>query len=179
MEAECEAALAAQGFASDGTTHQRAIDCRYHGQEHTVRVPVDSPIESEEDFAVRFHQLHKQLYTFSLDQTSIELVNFRLTSTVETSMVPIASRSFFDAPALAPWRERTISFAVGNPASTPIYQRDALASGFRGIGPAIIEESSSTTVVLSGQTFEIDRYGNIVIAGDKPNRKEPSGAGLS
>jgi len=177
MEAESETALAAQGFAVDGITHQRAIDCRYLGQEHTVRVPTGVDSESEEAFAARFHQLHEQLYTFSLDQTSIELVNFRLTSEAETNL---ATHTLLSQPVsdhVAPRENRTVSFAIGEPALAPIYRRDSLTSGFHGVGPAIIEESSSTTVVLSGQQFAIDQFGNILIAGDQPYGKELSGAG--
>ena len=36
-----------------------------------------------------------------------------------------------------------------------VYDRDALASGFKAEGPAIIEEYGSTTVVWPGDRFEI------------------------
>ena len=177
MESESEAALVGQGFDLEGITHQRAIDCRYHGQEHTVRVPIAATSESEEAFADRFHKLHEQLYTFNLEQTGIELVNFRLTSTASTNLAPVSSASPGNQLASSPLRTRRVAFADGNAMTTPIYMRESLPSGFCGLGPAIVEESSSTTVVLSGQQFKIDQYGNIEIAGDQPNRKELSAAG--
>jgi N-methylhydantoinase A len=179
MESESEAALAAQGYATSGISHQRAIDCRYHGQEHTVRVPVDDGAETEEEFTSRFHQLHKQLYTFCLEQTGIELVNFRLTSEADASLAPHSQLVEHCHSDNVRQGRRIVSFAIGEPTAAPVYQRSTLRSGFHGAGPAIIEESSSTTVVLAGQRFEIDRFGNILIAGDQPNRKEPSGAGSS
>ncbi len=178
IEAESELALIDQGFTRDRITHQRSLDCRYQGQEHTVRVAVDLPDETEHDFAERFHQLHQQLYTFRLEQTGIQLVNFRVTSTVDVSTVPSASSPVTSDDEIHAG-ERTVAFAIGEPRATPIYHRPHLSPGFHGDGPAIIEESSSTTVVLPGQHFEIDRFGNIAIAGDQPKRKEPSGAGMS
>lgn len=179
MEVDSESAFIDQGFASERIDHTRSIDCRYQGQEHTVRVPADFQDESENEFAERFHQLHQQLYTFRLEGTRIELVNFRVTSTADSSVPPGSSLVSEKHAVDAPVTQRTVAFAIGAPAATPIYHRSSLSSGFHGVGPAIIEESSSTTVVLPGQHFEIDRFGNIAIAGDQTNRKEPSGAGLS
>ena len=46
---------------------------------------------------------------------------------------------------------------------TDIYARARLPAETRFAGPAIIEEMSSTTVVLPGQSAKADRIGNIVI----------------
>jgi N-methylhydantoinase A len=168
MKSEAEKALARQGFPASSVAHQCAIDCRYHGQEHTVRVPASNDDETEATFAGRFHQLHRQLYTFSLEQTAIELVNFRLTSTVETQLAPSWLMSNAEGSSVAsPVGRRTVAFAVGAPGDTSIFRRSCLPAGSSGYGPAIIEEESSTTVVLPDQRFDIDRFGHIVIAGEQ------------
>jgi N-methylhydantoinase A len=177
MEAESIAAVKAQGFDSSRISHQRAIDCRYHGQEHTVRVPIDSLSESDEALASRFQQLHKQQFTFDLEQTGIELVNYRLTTTVETTHVPVQTKLEADGRSREPAATRRVAFAAGDITSTPVYHRECLASGFQSTGPAIIEEPSSTTVVLAGQRFCIDHFGNVLIAGEQPMGKEPASAG--
>jgi len=42
---------------------------------------------------------------------------------------------------------------------TPVYIRETLPKGFKGEGPAIIEEYSSTTVIPDGWSFEVlDNY---------------------
>ena len=40
---------------------------------------------------------------------------------------------------------------------------DALASGNRIAGPALVEEYASTTVVQPGDALRVDAYGNLVI----------------
>jgi N-methylhydantoinase A/oxoprolinase/acetone carboxylase beta subunit len=45
-----------------------------------------------------------------------------------------------------------------------IYDRIALAPGFRGDGPALIEEYGSTTLVWPGDRFEICALGEIRIS---------------
>ena len=49
----------------------------------------------------------------------------------------------------------------GVPEATPIYRRERLLPGMQMVGPAIIEEATTTTVVGNGQRVEIDRYGGL------------------
>ena len=44
-----------------------------------------------------------------------------------------------------------------------IYRRDNLLSGNTFSGPALIEEATATTVVQTGQTCSVEKYGNLVI----------------
>jgi len=45
----------------------------------------------------------------------------------------------------------------------PTWRRDRLLSGNRVIGPALIEEYASTTVLAPGDRMSVDRFGNLVI----------------
>lgn len=44
-----------------------------------------------------------------------------------------------------------------------MFARDALKSGNRVAGPALIEEHASTTLVPPGDRLEVDALGNLVI----------------
>ena len=46
----------------------------------------------------------------------------------------------------------------------PTYRRAELLAGNKISGPALIEEHASTTVLMPGDTCEVDAYGNLVIA---------------
>jgi N-methylhydantoinase A len=46
---------------------------------------------------------------------------------------------------------------------TAVYDRYALAAGFRAAGPAVLEEYGSTTVVWPGDAFTIGAMGEIRI----------------
>ena len=52
---------------------------------------------------------------------------------------------------------------IGEFAHTPTYNRDALKSGNSTVGPALIEEHASTTVLLSSDSMIVDAFGNLVI----------------
>jgi N-methylhydantoinase A len=47
--------------------------------------------------------------------------------------------------------------------SCSIYDRERLYPGFRIQGPAIIEERTSSTVVLPGDLLEVDEFGSLLI----------------
>ena len=47
-------------------SHRHALDMRYHGQEHTVRLPLDGMNEAEL-IVEAFHRAHKRQYTFALE----------------------------------------------------------------------------------------------------------------
>ncbi len=65
------------GYGTHGLQIVRSLDMRYHGQEHTVRVPVPSGRIDLAELNERFHALHEQAYTFRLD-SAIEIVNFHV-----------------------------------------------------------------------------------------------------
>jgi N-methylhydantoinase A len=136
---------------------------RYAGQEHAVRVPVAAGAPDLATVETAFHAEHRRKYTFSLEDTPIELVTFHLATHRRTTQ-----------PKLAPWGggvvspepkgRRLVDFDVDGVHETPVLERDDLPSGWAVEGPLVIEEETTTALIHPGQTIEIDRYGNLVIA---------------
>ncbi len=59
----------------------RAVDARYRGQEHTVRVPVAAGPISAAALEADFHLLHRRTYTFDLEgDSAVELVTFHVSA---------------------------------------------------------------------------------------------------
>lgn len=138
------------------------IDARYRGQTHNIRVQVNS-VEPQDQarFVEAFHQAHRSQYGHDNPGLEIEIVTCRVQAVgvVDKDMVRTV-------PAIATlkWHERQIYFGAGHGwTSTRVYRRDSLAVGTELEGPVVIEEMSSTTVVLPGQQAVIDRFGNIRI----------------
>jgi N-methylhydantoinase A len=153
-----------QGFDPGALRHRRALDMRYHGQEHTVRLAVGET-DDRTTLERAFHDAHRQQYTFALEGTPVEVVNFRLTTTVELrrptiAQVPKAASAIETIAGSV--RERIVD-VEGTNQTARVFMRSELPLGFRGDGPAIVEEASATTVVLGGQSFEVDGFGNLLI----------------
>jgi N-methylhydantoinase A len=164
LESDATDRLTEQGFDASTIRHRHALDLRYHGQEHTVRLALDG-IHGAEMVEAAFHGAHQQQYTFALEGTPIEIVNFRLTSTVDHRRPMVGRIAGHGTPAgdALVSGQRCIDVDSVRVEAT-IYRRDALPLGFRAEGPAIVEEPSATTLVLPGQSVDVDGYGNLVIS---------------
>ena len=141
---------------------RRNVDMRYRGQEHTVAVAAGPDI-GDVATSSAFGSAHEKAYTFRLDGTPAELVTYAVTASAAAPRVE-------PAPRPAPPRSHDTHrlprrILAGSTAFyAAVYDRDALPVGSVGSGPALVEEATSTTLVLPGQTFTVDDLGCLVIA---------------
>ena len=167
MEASSRDELIRQGLDPEVIgPSRRSLDMRYKGQEHTVQVPLDGGAFTLSGLPDRFHERHRRRYTFALEGTPIELVNLR---TITVADVPLPSIAEAAAVSGASERSRMVDLrhAAGGTAgkiAIPVRERSSLAPGSRLAGPLLVEEAATTTLVLPGQSLEVDRIGNLVIA---------------
>lgn len=135
-------------------------DCRYRGQEHTVKVPVPAAADRIDVAALvdRFHAAHEQRYTYRLD-ASVELVNFHLVATLPVAKPELADRDPGDG-ADALLGRRRVDFDADGVHDAAILAGARLRPGERIPGPAIVQEPSVTLVVPPGWHVSVDRLGN-------------------
>jgi N-methylhydantoinase A len=143
-------------------------DMRYFRQGYELPIAMtlgDLQTHGTEILADRFHALHEQLYHFRLD-AACEIVNLRAVALGKGARLSLTAADL-DGPSAAHAQtdEHRIYFD-GDFLPTPIYDRAKLRPGNQLVGPAIVTEMDSTTVVLPHCTAEVDRYANILI---RPN----------
>lgn len=136
------------------------IDLRYLGQEHWVTVPATFENINVDQILQDFHVAHKRAYTFFLEDTPVEFVNFRLTAMAEVPRPQIkpldpVGRSEVDAAKGV----RSVHFGDDGRHDTRIFSREFLPPGFETSGPVIIEEPSSNTIVHPNQSLRVDELG--------------------
>tara|TARA_B110000467_G_scaffold63611_1_gene58001 strand:+ start:665 stop:2722 length:2058 start_codon:yes stop_codon:yes gene_type:complete len=157
------------GIEQSKVKHEMYVDARYSGQEHTVKIHVPSTELEEIEFigelSERFHQTHHQEYTFRLDGSAIEIVNIHLVSfglldKAKLEKLPASATESADEALIG---KRTVDFDSDTLVTAAIYNREKLQPGMKFKGPAIIEESTTTTVVLPENRVEIDDFGGIHI----------------
>ena len=157
------------GVSRDGAHFVRLVDMRYQGQEHTVRVPVPSDSELRksgiEALQHRFDKLHEQTYAHAFPGSPTEVVNLRLSAIRESRkpLVKKVNKGAGDGFAAIKTHRNVYFKETEGQVDCPVYDREKLGGGDRFNGPAIIEEWSSTIIVLPGQSLEVDAYGNLVI----------------
>lgn len=163
MEENAYKEFESESVSKDRVSFIKFVDLRYVGQEHTVKVAIKDWDEVElENILDRFHELHKQAYSFSLPESSVEIVNLHLTSygAVEKPKIAKLDKA---ADEIKIVEEREVYFHELGWINTPIYKREQLPSGFTIQGPVIVEEQSASTVILKNQRLTVDLYGNLII----------------
>ncbi len=157
LEERVKSVLAEEGFAQERIELLRLLDLRYVGQSYEVTV------QSTADFLDVFHAEHFRLYGHSNEARPVELVNIRLTATgrIEAPEFPRGEEEG-ETPDGALIETAQAVFG-GERMQTPIYERSTLRPGNRFHGPAIVVETSATTVVAPGYEARVDTYGNIIM----------------
>lgn len=142
-------------------------ELRYVKQSYELEValpPGDLTREMLDRAAEQFHALHEQVYGFSLPHRPVELVTLRAVHTAHLPDLALDG-ALTSTGATGRAATRPVYFEeIGSYEPTPIYLRSALAEDQEIVGPAIVEQADTTTVVYPGQTLRVDKTGNLIIA---------------
>ena len=169
LSGEAAAKLSTDGIGTDRHQLRRMADLRYAGQGTELTVPFsDGPITNETVASTvsSFHDLHRQLYSFSDPQGAVELVNLRLEATGRMNPISPPQLAEADTSQLPPDDSRMAVLQGLEKQQVPVWRRERLLAGHRISGPAIIDQLDTTTVLFAGQHGEIDSWGNILISED-------------
>lgn len=161
--AEALASLREQEVDPAQASLERQLELRYLGQEHTLTLAVGDTIDADE-IREAFNELHSSRYGHSMDNR-IQILNIRVRGTGRTARPELASIDAGDSdPGQALIKQRT-AYDFGVRASAPfdVYDRALLEAGDTFLGPALIDEGTSTTVAHSGQRVTVDEHGFLLI----------------
>jgi N-methylhydantoinase A len=157
--------LHAEGVPESEQTTLYQIDLRYAGQGMRLTVdvsPEDFKKDGLEGLGQRFDKMHEQMFTFSLD-TQRELYNLRaLVQGRESSATAQRLPEGGGDPQGAAYAQTNI-FVDGHDHGAVIYDRSQFRYGDRIVGPAIITEMDSTTLILPNHAGDVDPVGNMLI----------------
>jgi N-methylhydantoinase A len=138
------------------------LELRYQGQEHTLEIPVPKAGDPRSQLKIEFNLRSEREYAFSLD-APLEVVACRVELTVPGPLIPWVLDDNDDVP-IRPCGHRMVDFdQYGGVLSTTILDRRSLAVGEVILGPVVIEEVASTTLVLPEQSVSRDEHGNLII----------------
>jgi len=165
MEREAVEAFAADGIDSSAIYFEHYLDLRYAGQEHSVRMPVTNIVFTDDVIAEitdRFHEAYEREYTYRLNN-AVEMVTFHLVVFAKVPRPELSRLSSEGSATDAIKSTRMVDFDADGEHEATIYDRDKLPAEATFSGPAIIEESGSTTVIFPGQVVKADAFGNLHI----------------
>jgi N-methylhydantoinase A len=149
------------------------VDMRYSGQDHALEVALTPPTmdlaaitAAVDAFVALYHDLYGKID----DDNPVEIASVRVVLTERGSTINLPKPTAISAAA--PASHRRMIEADGSASDAPVYQRAALAAGQTIVGPALIEERESTTVLGGGDSMTVDPSGALVIDVALPRRAE-------
>lgn len=156
--------LTEEGVPEAQMEFQRSVDLRYVGQEYTINVALDESFDLDAAIA-EFHDLYQARYGHALHGSAVEIINLRL-----AAIGRLERATFAETKKLAPQDpiigHRDIIFD-GQSHHSPIYKRERLPTGQMFKSPAVVEETSATSIIPPGYTFKIDDIGNLLIQSEE------------
>src|SRR5687767_4665893 len=162
LDAAGRARMREEGVPAGEVRVAYAADMRYVGQAYELEVPIAVPVTPTRmpEILAAFHAVHERVYGYARTQQPVEFVNFRAVHSYPLPR-PVVTPSARAGGTLADARlgERRAYFDAFVP--TPIYERARLPLGARLAGPAIVEQSDTTTVIPPGVTALVDDAGNL------------------
>ncbi|MFO0467071.1 MAG: hydantoinase/oxoprolinase family protein [bacterium] len=139
---------------------------RYRGQGHEVAVALPAGpygAESEAIFRTAFEATYRALYGRTIPKLEIEVLTWTL-SLAEAKQLPARIPDPPDAAAPAALgRRRIMDPGARQQVDAAIYDRASLAPGARIIGPAVIVEAETSTLVPEGFRAGPNAAGHILI----------------
>jgi N-methylhydantoinase A len=160
--------LHAEGFAGAEIRLQSALDMRYVGQSYELKVEAQPGGEIQQ-YVQDFHEIHRQRFSYANEGEPVEIVNVRLKAIGQTAKphpsyqppgqldpkaAQIGYKQVYFADRSAPHAARPIPAAL--------YQRELLVAGNMVVGPAILFQFDTTTIIPPDWSVAVDGWGNLI-----------------
>ena len=165
MASQTRAELTDDGVAEAEIISLFEVDLRYEGQAFEVPMTIDAETlrrDGVDGLTARFDAEHRRLFTFNMESAH-EIVNLRAVALGRALDLPAAELEQGDGdPSAAKLRDHEL-WIGGETRPAVIYDRARLRAGDRIVGPAIVTEMDSTTLIEPDCVAVVDRVGNILI----------------
>ena len=166
LEEQAHSSLRSEGVPPDEITLIQRLDMRYQGQEHTLTVTSGGAISAAggdlQALRAAFEDIYRARYGHSNPQAPLETVNLRLTALGDVGRPLLAGDYRPERASESPSKISPVMFG-GGAQPTARYNRDLLPTDCSIEGPAIVEETTATTVIPPRGWATVDQYGCLII----------------
>jgi len=160
------------GFSEEQVMLKYEMDMRYVGQAHEVTVDVPNEmVERKIDIAAikkleeMFHDSHQSLYGHASRGAAIEFFTISVVAIgpIEKGRVTEIEKGSRSPDGAFKQLRKAYFEEFNEYVDCSTYERSLLRAGNEIVGPAIVEQMDTTTVIPPKQKATVDNYGNIII----------------
>jgi N-methylhydantoinase A len=163
MQREATTQFVTDGYATDVIQYEWFADLRYSNQEHVVKVKIATADFDEtalKEILGIFHAAHQKQFSFQLEN-SVEIVNQHIVATVFVGDSRLPEEKV--QGHAAGHGKSMVDFDAYGILETKVYKKDLLKARQRIIGPALIADHSTSTLLPPGYFLLKDKFGNLMI----------------
>jgi N-methylhydantoinase A len=145
---------------------EASADMRYHGQSYEIDVELDTGWIERADMAAiaaAFHARHRAMFAHADEHAPIEIVDLRLTIVGETEKGDLREVMAAARGDLLPEARQREVVIDGHFVTVPVHDRLQLPAHCSFDGPAIVEQSDTTTVIGPGWAARVHPSGALVL----------------
>ena len=162
LDERCSALMKLEKAASGTLSIRHFADVCYIGQAYNLEVAIDmTRADALGRLLADFYAAHDRVYGYA-PQVPVKIVNLRAVHAIE-GLVGLDDASWQPLGGNPVKRQTKILVATGDPVTATVYDRAAMAAGFELAGPAIVEQSDTTTLVSPGWRGRIDAAGSLIL----------------
>jgi N-methylhydantoinase A len=161
------------GVAPEHQSFDYSFQGRYEYQSWEIDVPFsfDGDELRNDDLAkliAAFHDMHERIYTIKDEDDVVEFTTWKVMAVgnVGGAARRGPERQEQESVPLPKSHRRVYVHELGGVVEVPVYDGRLASSGHRIEGPAVVEEETTTIMLLPRQVAEIDRHGNYLVASD-------------
>jgi N-methylhydantoinase A len=166
-EMRAEAELVVWAAAPDAKlVETRTADMRYRGQGHEIAVslPLGSlDMASRIKLAASYEEVYATTFGRIIPGVGVEIMNWTLRLAAAQAAPPPCPPQPPDRPAKPRAIRPVFSSAELAMQDVPVYHRGELSPGSAMVGPAVIAEDETTTIVPAGFVARVNPLGSIVL----------------
>jgi len=166
LEEQARRQLEVERVPEESVLIERAADLRYEGQSYELTIPVSTTGGLTAEDLTRvigdFHDWHERIYAYGNPAEPVEFINLRLAAIGKVPPLALQQDGPGSVGEPRPKSRRPVHFPAVGPLESQVFERDELLPGQTFVGPCLVEETTSTTVIPPGWQGTVDAFGNIV-----------------
>jgi N-methylhydantoinase A len=154
-----------EGIGDGEITMLPALDMRYVGQSYELKVDIKAEAEGGAQANVDgFHAAHRQRFSYASEGEAVEIVTLRLKAVGRMSKPRFSHQPLKDLdPRAATVGYKQVHFYAARPVPAALYERERLVPGNMVVGPAVVFQLDTTTVIPPSWAATVDSWGNLVV----------------
>jgi len=180
MQRDARAVVRAGAAPGEKLIEQRLAFMRYQGQGHEIEIPLPpGKLQANlgRQIRARFDRLYREQYGRTVPNVDVEIINWAFVAATPLAPIEKVAAPRRAQRAQAEGSRKIYWGQLRKLLSVPCYRRESLKPGDFIIGPALIIEKQTTTLVSPGFDAVLDRIGNIVLTAKTRKRATGKGAG--